>query len=152
LGLFYEDFSVGDSIETPGRTVTESDVVSFAGLSGDFNPLHTDAQFAAQSPFGQRIAHGLLVVAFVSGLLGRLSLFDGTGLAFVELHWKFLLPVFFGDTLHVRQSVSYKHETKSLRSGMVTFQIDVLNQKEQVVQTGERVLKLARRPVQSAIV
>jgi len=146
LGLYYEDFAVGDTVQTPGRTVTEADVVNFAGLSGDYNPLHTDAEFAGASPFGQRIAHGLLVVAFVSGLLARLSLFDGTGLAFVDLRWKFLLPVFFGDTLRVRHSVAEKHATKSPRSGMVTFHIDVLNQKGEVVQTGERVLKLARRP------
>ncbi|CAB4785368.1 MAG: dehydratase [Actinobacteria bacterium] len=148
MGLYYEDFSVGDAVETPARTVTETDVVNFAGLSGDYNPLHTDAAFAAASPFGQRIAHGLLVVAFVSGLLARLSLFDGTGLAFVELRWKFLKPVFFGDTLHVRHSVLEKHDTKSTKSGTVSFQVDVLNQNSEIVQTGQRVLKLARRPAQ----
>jgi len=145
VGLYYEDFSAGDVVETPARTVTEADVVNFAGLSGDYNPLHTDSVFSAESPFGQRIAHGLLIVAMVSGLLGRLNLFDGTGLAFVELRWKFLAPVFFGDTVHVRHVVQEVHETKSSRSGRVTFRIDVVNQKGEVVQSGERVLKIARR-------
>lgn len=150
MALHYEDFSIGHIVETPGRTVTEADVVAFAGLSGDYNPLHTNAAFAAQSPFGQRIAHGLLVVAFVSGLLGRLNLFDGTGLAFVELRWKFLLPVFFGDTLHVRQTVLEKRDTKSTKSGLVTFRIEVVNQRGETVQSGDRVLKLARRSQASA--
>ena len=85
VGLYYEDFSVGDAVETPARTVTETDVVNFAGLSGDYNPLHTDAAFAAASPFGQRIAHGLLVVAFVSGLLARLSRRNRLGLCGTSL-------------------------------------------------------------------
>ena len=141
---------MGEVVETPARTVTEADVVNFAGLSGYFNPLHTDSEFAAASQFGQRIAHGLLGLAFVSGLLGRLNLFDGTGLAFVELRWKFLQPVYFGDTLRVRQTVVERRETRSPKSGMVTFQIDLVNQHEEIVQSGQRVLMIARRPSEPA--
>lgn len=141
---------MGEVVETPARTVTEADVVNFAGLSGDFNPLHTDAEFAAASQFGQRIAHGLLGLAFVSGLLGRLNLFDGTGLAFVELQWKFLRPMYFGDTLRVRQTVVERRETRSPQRGMVTFQIDLVNQHQEIVQSGQRVLMIARRPSEPA--
>lgn len=145
MGRYYEEFLMGEVVETPARTVTEADVVNFAGLSGDFNPLHTDSKFAATTQFGQRIAHGLLGLAFVSGLLGRLNLFDGTALAFVELRWKFLRPVYFGDTLRARQTVVERRETRSPKSGMVTFQVDLVNQHEEIVQSGQRVLMIARR-------
>lgn len=143
--LFYEDFEPGLVHETPARTVTEADVVGFAGLSGDFNPMHTDAEFAGASPFGERIAHGLLGLAITSGLLARLSLFDGTGLAFLGLSWEFKGPIRFGDTLRVRQIVIERRETSDPSRGIVDFSVEVINQHDAVIQTGTRRLMIACR-------
>lgn len=143
--LYFEDFEPGLVHETPGRTVTEADVVAFAGLSGDYNPMHTDADFAGRSPFGERIAHGLLGVAITSGLLARLSLFDGTGLAFLSLSWEFAGPIRLGDTIRVRQTVRARRETSDGKKGIVDFSVEVLNQGDEVIQKGTRRLMIARK-------
>src|SRR4051812_7381977 len=98
--LALDDLRIGDEWESPGRTITEADVVLFAGLSGDFNPLHCNRQFSEQGPFGQRVAHGLLILAISTGLVSNAPRVDT--LAFLAiLEWRFLLPVAFGDTLRV---------------------------------------------------
>src|SRR3954447_1047320 len=98
-GLYFEEFVVGDEAATPSRTITETDIVQFAGLSSDWNPLHTDAEFAAATPFGQRIAHGLLGLSIASGLMARLGHIDGTAIAFRGIEeWKFSKPIYIGDT------------------------------------------------------
>ena len=136
-GLYFEEFQVGQSIKSVGRTITEADVVAFAALSGDWNALHTDAHHAAQQPFGQRVAHGLLVMAIASGLAMRLGFLEGTALAFREIgSWKFSLPVFFGDTIHVRAIVTETKPMARLGGGLVTLKIDVLNQDNKAVQRG----------------
>jgi acyl dehydratase len=101
-GTYFSDFNVGDTFRSVGRTVTESDVCTFAGLSGDFNPLHTDAVFAAKTPFGQRIAHGMLIASISTGLGQTLGIFEGTTLALMEQSFKYKAPVFFGDTVHMQ--------------------------------------------------
>src|SRR2546428_11859862 len=98
---YFDDIQVGEEYESPGRTVTESDIVMFAGLSGDYNVLHTDAEFMKQSIFGERIAHGLLGLAIQSGLFSRATQAYAT-LAFVGLRWKFKAPVKIGDTIRLR--------------------------------------------------
>lgn len=144
--LFYEDLAVGQEFRSHGRTVTEADIMAFAGVSGDFNQLHTDAEFAAQTPFGSRVAHGLLILAMVSGLKQRLALFDGTTLAFLGLKWDFKGAVKPGDTIHLLLTISDKRETKRPDRGIVTQSIQVFNQRGEVVQVGEHVLMLQRRP------
>lgn len=104
-GKYFEEFVVGDTLTSPGRTITETDVMLFAGLSGDYNELHTNTEFSAGTPFGQRIAHGLLGLSIASGLVGRLGLIEGTAIAFTGLEWRFKAPVFIGDTIHVRAQV-----------------------------------------------
>jgi 3-hydroxybutyryl-CoA dehydratase len=136
-GLFFEEFEVGQSITSQGRTVTEADVVSFAALSGDWNAIHTDAEFAATHPFGQRVAHGLLVLSIASGLAIRLGFMEETVLAFRELGgWKFSLPVFFGDTIRVKATVSETKAMPRLGGGLVTLKMQILNQDDKVVQRG----------------
>ena len=99
-GKYFEELSLGQKIYTAGRTVTEADVVSFAGLSGDFSQIHVDARYAAQGFFGQRVAHGLLVLSIISGLAVQTGVMDRTVIAFREIaEWKFSKPVFFGDTV-----------------------------------------------------
>ena len=97
---FYEDYAVGDEFITPARTVTEADVAMFAALSGDYNRLHTDAEYAQQGPFGERIAHGLLGLSMVVGLQFRTDFDPDSVLAFLGLSWKFTAPIKFGDTIH----------------------------------------------------
>ena len=110
--LHFEDVEVGFRFVTPARTVTEADLVAFAGVSGDFNPLHTDSAFAATSIYGERIAHGALVVSLATGLRQRVGLFDGTLLGLLEIRsWRFDAPVRIGDTIRVACEVTELHET-----------------------------------------
>ncbi len=142
-GLYFEDFSLGDVITSTGRTITEADIVNFAGLTGDFTQLHTNVEAARQGPFGQRVAHGLLGLAVASGLLVQLGYLEGTLLAFRELTWRFSLPVYIGDTLHARSSVAELRPLRRLGAGAVTFNVELLNQQEQVVQSGRWMVLVA---------
>ncbi|MFQ6015203.1 MAG: MaoC/PaaZ C-terminal domain-containing protein [Anaerolineae bacterium] len=136
-GLYFEEFEVGTAMESPGRTVTESDIVNFAGISGDFNQLHTDAEFAKETPFGARIAHGLLGLAMASGLAARLGFIEGTAEAFRSLTWKFRGAIFIGDTIRVEAKVAEKKPVRGYSGGLITFDISVLNQEGKAVQKGE---------------
>jgi 3-hydroxybutyryl-CoA dehydratase len=128
---------VGQSISSPGRTVTEADVVAFAALSGDWNPMHTDAEFAAKHPFGQRVAHGLLGLSIASGLAVRLGFLEETVLAFREIgEWKFSLPIYLGDTIRVRATVTATKPMRRLGGGLVSLKTEILNQDDQIVQRG----------------
>ncbi len=146
-GMYFEEFETGQKIITTPRTVTETDVVSFAGLSGDFNQIHTDAEYSKTTPFGQRIAHGLCVVSIISGLITRTGVMEGTVLAFREiLEWKFSKPVFFGDTVHGALEVLETKAVPRLGGGAVTIKIDVKNQKGEVVQTGKWSVLMLSKP------
>ncbi len=136
-GLYFEEFEVGQSIISPGRTITEADVVGFAAMSGDWNAMHTDAEYAADHPFGQRVAHGLLVLSVASGLAMRLGILEETALAFREIDsWKFSLPVFFGDTVRVRATVTETKKMRRIGGGLVTLKVEILNQEDKIVQRG----------------
>ena len=140
---YFEEIEVGEEYESPGRTVTETDIVLFAGLSGDYNIIHTDAEFMKTSMFGERIAHGLLGLAIQSGLLTRAMLPYAT-VAFGALRWKFKAPIKIGDTIRVRARVTSKKETRPDR-GVVVLDRTVLNQRGEVVQEGETELIVERR-------
>src|SRR5919108_4974915 len=127
---YFDDIQVGEEYESPGRTVTEADIVLFAGLSGDYNQLHTDAEFMKGSIFGERIAHGLLGLAIQSGLLTR-AMAPYATVAFGGLRWKFKAPIKIGDTIRVRAKVLAKKETKADR-GLVILQRTVLNQRDEI--------------------
>ncbi len=135
-GLYFEDFSLGLTVTSAGRTITEADIVNFAGLTGDFTQLHTDVEAAHQGPFGQRVAHGLLGLAVASGLLVQLGYLEGTLLAFRELTWRFSLPVYIGDTLRASSKVAELKPLRRLGAGAVTFSVELFNQQDQVVQSG----------------
>jgi acyl dehydratase len=141
---YFDEIQVGEEYVSPGRTVTEADIVIFAGLSGDYNVLHTDAEFMKDSIFGERIAHGLLGLAIQSGLLSR-GMRPYAILAFLGLRWKFKGPIRIGDTIRVRARVIGKKETSKADRGIVTLERQVLNQKGEVVQEGETDLMVARR-------
>jgi acyl dehydratase len=135
-GLYFEEFTVGDVAESVGRTITEADVVNFAALSGDWNLIHTDAEYSKAQMFGQRVAHGLLVLSIASGLAVRLGFMEDTVIAFRGLEWKFARPIFIGDTVRLRVTVDEKKEMARLGGGLVNFRLEVLNQKDEVVQRG----------------
>ena len=136
-GMYFEEFEVGQKMISPGRTITESDVVGFAGLSGDFNQIHTDAQYAAESPFGARVAHGLLGLSIASGLALRTGVLEGTVMAFREItNWKFTKPVYLGDTIHVEMEITATKAMRRLGGGSVILQMDVKNQHGETVMKG----------------
>jgi acyl dehydratase len=144
--LYFEDVRVGFRFETPRRTVTEADLVAFAGVSGDFNPLHTDCVFAAGSIYGERIAHGALVLSLATGLRQRVGLFDGTLMGLLEIrNWRFAAPVRIGDTIRVVNEVTELRETSKPDRGIMVQRIEVLNQDDAVVASGEFVMMLRRR-------
>jgi acyl dehydratase len=136
MGRTYEEFEVGQRFETPRRTVIEADISSFAGLTADFNPVHMDEVFGAQSGFKGRIAHGPMIVGMAFGLASRADVMDGTVLALLEIGWKFLKPVRPGDTISAVFTVLDKREPRTPDRGVVTLQIDVFNQHGEVAQTG----------------
>jgi acyl dehydratase len=144
-GKHFEEFEIGERTVSPGRTITESDVVTFAGLSGDWNPLHTDEEFAKRTPFRRRIAHGMLVNAIASGLGSQTGLFDGTTVALLEMVIRYRDPVFFGDTVRLELSVAEKRETSSPRRGVVVFETTVRNQRGEAVVEGQWVVLMKRR-------
>jgi acyl dehydratase len=145
-GRYFEQFPVGETLVSGRRTVTEADVVAFAGLSGDFNPLHTDEVFAQSTPFKGRIAHGLLVVAIFSGLVNQAGWFAGTTVALLELTTKFVGAVRFGDTVQVVLETTSARETSKPDRGTVTQKVTVKNQRDETVIEGQQVVMLRRRP------
>jgi len=142
--LCFEDLEPGDVFRSPGRTVTEADIVIFAGLSGDYNVLHTDAEHMKSSIFGERIAHGLLGVCIQHGLAAR-----GMPIRFeqrlVGIKWKFRGPIKIGDTLHVLSKIAAKEDGGEKGWGLVTMERQVVNQTGAVVQEGETEHLVARR-------
>jgi 3-hydroxybutyryl-CoA dehydratase len=145
-GRYFEEFEVGEALETPARTITETDVVIFAGLSGDYNPLHTDAEFAKETMFGERIAHGMLGLSIVSGLAWRTGFMEGTADALISVETKFRNPVKFGDTIRAKFEVRQKKEMKRLGGGFVTFNVVVLNQRDETIQKGDWTVLIRSAP------
>jgi 3-hydroxybutyryl-CoA dehydratase len=135
-GLTFEDLRVGEEYNSPGRTVTEADIVIFAGLSGDYNVLHTDAEYMKSSLFGERIAHGLLVLSIQQGLLER-GRPPRAREMLVGIKWKFKGPVKIGDTLHVRARITTLRDSDAPGWGTVLVEREVVNQLGEVVQSGE---------------
>ncbi len=148
LGLWFEDFKVGEERLSPGRTITETDLVVFAGLTGDFSQVHTDEEFCKRTEFGTRIAHGLLGLSIAQGLCWRTNYTQGTGVASLGWDkWTFKLPIFIGDTVRVRWHVVSKRESKSKPGmGIITEHVSLVNQKGEVVQEGEHITMVRRRP------
>ncbi len=142
--LFYEDLNIGDEDQSTGRTVTEADVVSFAGLSGDFNNMHIDEEFAKKTVFGTRVAHGLCVLSIASGLwftMPRLAT-----IAFMGLEdWRFSDAVKFGDTIRITRKLVEKREHKRPNMGFLIFEVNVYNQEDKIVQKGKWVILVQRK-------
>jgi 3-hydroxybutyryl-CoA dehydratase len=136
-GLYFEEFEQGVELVTPGRTITETDIQLFAGLTGDYTQIHTNAEFCKDTIFGQRVAHGLLGLSIASGLGARLGFIEGTAVALREVTWKFTGPIFIGDTIHLLIKVAEKKAMARLGMGLITFDVSLINQKDEVLQKGQ---------------
>ncbi len=145
-GLYWEEWEIDAEFESPGRTVTEADITLFAGLSGDYNPLHVNEEYCKNTIFGGRIAHGPLVYAIAAGLLFQLHLYDDTLIAFLGFEdLRFTKPVKPGDTIHARIKVLEKRETSRPDRGIMKRRLQVLNQRGEVVQEGIQAFMLKRK-------
>lgn len=146
-GRYFEEFTVGDKITTAARTVTEADIVRFAGLSGDFNQIHTDAEYSRNTPFGARVAHGILGLSIASGLAVQTGFMEQTVLAFREINdWKFSSPIFIGDTIHVELEILETKAIPRLGGGVINIALDVKNQKGETVQKGKWTALMRGKP------
>jgi acyl dehydratase len=145
MGNYYEELDIGRRFETPRRTVIDADIGTFAGLTADFNPLHMDELFAAESDFKGRITHGPMIVGMAFGLASRAGLMDGTVLGLLDIAWKFMQPVRPGDTISAVVTVLDKRLTKKPDRGVVTLQLDVLNQRGEIVQVGTAKVLVRRK-------
>ncbi len=146
-GLYFEEFSVGQKFNTVGRTISEGDIFNFAGLTGDFNQIHTDAAFAATTQFGQRIAHGLLGLSLATGLIMRTGLLEGTVLAFREINeWKFVKPFYIGDSIYAELTVTETKAMPRIGGGALISAIVVKNQNADICQRGSLNLLVLSKP------
>ena len=147
--LYFDDVQVGQEWESLARTLTQADIVNFAGLSGDFNPIHIDHEFCKTTIYRQPIAHGLLVLSIGSGL--GIQYPPMRTLAFMEIkEWKFLEPVFIGDTIRMKTKVLNKEERSRGKRGVITWQRQIVNQQDKPVEEGVTVTLVegrARRPL-----
>ncbi len=145
-GLFYEDFEIGREFKTPARTVTATDIVNFACLSGDFNEIHANWEYCKTTSFGEPIAHGPLVYAIAGGLQYASGINDGTLLALLQVdQWRLLAPVKHGDTIHMISTVIEKKPTSKLDRGVIKFRRKLINQHGASVQEMETTLMYRRR-------
>jgi 3-hydroxybutyryl-CoA dehydratase len=144
-GKYFDEMIVGDVVESPGRTITERDIMLFANLSGDHNPVHTDAEFAKTTIYGEQVAHGLLGLSIASGLAWDTGLLEGTAEAITGMDWKFRNPICIGDTIRIRAEVRKKKQMPRLNGGFVTFSTNILNQRDETVQKGTWTLLIRSR-------
>ncbi len=145
MGTYFSEFEQGQVFTSPGRTVTEADIVNFAGLSWDTNPLHTDETFAAGTPFKRRVAHGMLSVAISTGLGQLLGIFQGTTLALMNISTDFKAPVFPGDTIRLRLEVASLKASSRGGRGTVVFDAQILNERDEAVTGGSWTVLFADR-------
>ncbi len=145
-GLYFEEFEVGATMRTRGRTITEADLVQFAALTGDFNPMHTDAEYSRDSFMGQRVAHGMLTISYAVGQAYQLGILERTVLGFRGLNMKFSSPIYIGDTIHAELTVAETKAARRLGGGVVVLGIRILKQDGVVAQKGSLSLLMMSRP------
>ena len=150
MSYTYADLHVGMSFRSPGRTITDADLVAFAGLTGDYSELHTSDVYAKHSQFGRRVAHGMLGLAYAHGLMWpRTGELRETAIAFLGINdWKFTGPIFVGDTIFVNYRLAELRDSKSQPTQAIAmFEVEVVNQDERVVQHGRKALLLSKVPL-----
>jgi acyl dehydratase len=144
-GKTFDEVNIGDEVVTLGRTITEADVTNFAGVSGDFQPEHMNEEYAKHSPLGGRVAHGLLTLSAATGMVNQMGISEGTTIALLEVKTRFTKPVRFGDTIRAIFKIIDKKETKKPDRGIVTSEVKVVNQRNEVVLESEWVVMLYRK-------
>ena len=150
LGFRYEDLHVGMAFRSPGRTIGESDLMAFAGLTGDYSELHTSDVYAQSSQFGRRVAHGMLGLAYAHGLMWpRTGELRETAVAFLGIdEWKFVGPIFVGDTIFVNYRIAELRDSKSRPTqAIAVFDVEIVTQDERVVQKGRKALLVSKVPL-----
>lgn len=145
IGLFFEELEIGQKMVTRGRTITEADIVQFGALTGDFNPMHFDADYMQGHMLGKRVAHGMLTVSYAVGQAYQLGFLEQTVLSFRSIEMKFSAPVYIGDTIHVELTVTEKKEARRLGGGTVTLEVRIVNQEGVAVQKGTWVVLIASK-------
>jgi acyl dehydratase len=146
MGRLFDAFAIGQRFETPGRTITEADIVSFSGLTGDYNPVHTDEVFAKATDFGSRIAHGPMGIGLAFGLASRLDLIDGTVIALLGITWDFKAPMRIGSTIRALIEVTEMRDVKRADCGLLGLAISLLDQDDATIQVGSARLLMRRKP------
>jgi acyl dehydratase len=146
IGKYFEEYVVGESMTTRGRTITEADIVQFGSLTGDFNPMHFDAEYMQAHLLGKRVAHGMLTLSYAVGQAYQLGFLERTVLAFRAIEMKFSEAVYIGDTIHVEITVKETKEAARLGGGLVTFEVKIVNQAGKTVQKGDWVVLIASKP------
>lgn len=152
MSLRYEDLHVGLAFRSPGRTITDADLVAFAGLTGDYSELHTSDVYAKSSQFGRRVAHGMLGLAYAHGLMwARTGELRETAVAFLGINeWKFIAPIFIGDTLFVNYAISELRDSNSRPTqAIATFDVQVVDQTGRLLQRGKKVLLVSKVPLEA---
>jgi len=146
VSLYYEDLEPGQVFSSPGRTITETDLMQFAMLSGDWHPVHTNAEYASKTAFGQRIVHGPFGIAMALGLFGRLGRFEESAIALLDIQeWKFLQPMLIGDTIHLEMHIESKRLTRDGNRGIVDRRMRLIRQDGALIQEGHAGLMIACR-------
>jgi acyl dehydratase len=146
-GRYFEDFEIGDELVSPARTITSTDIVNFACLTGDFNEVHTNFEYCKTTQFGEPIAHGPLIYGIMGGLQYASGINDGTMLALLQIdNWRMLNPVKHGDTIRLHSRVIEKKESSKLDRGVITFQRQCIKQDGTVAQEMKATLMYRRRP------
>lgn len=150
LGYRYDDLHVGMTFRSPGRTITDADLVGFAGLTGDFSELHTSDVYARSSQFGRRVAHGMLGLAYAHGLMwARTGELRETAIAFLGIgDWRFVGPILVGDTIFVNYRIAELRDSKSRPTqAIATFDVELVNQDGTVLQKGQKALLCSKEPL-----
>lgn len=145
-GLYFEEFEIGQTMRSRGRTITEADLVQFAALTGDYNPMHTDAEYSKNAFMGARVAHGMLSLSYAIGQAYQLGILERTVLGFRGLDMKFSSPVYIGDTIHAELKVTEAREARRLGGGLVTLELRIVKQDGKIAQKGSMSLLMKSQP------
>jgi acyl dehydratase len=143
--MYFEDYQLNEEFSSQERIISEEDIIEFARLTDDYNPIHLDPQYARNSIYEKRIAHGMLGLSVISGLAFSLGLSEKTTLAFRALEWKFREPIYIGDSIRAVFKVNKKRIITNQQGGLIIFKVRALNQSERLIQTGKWSLIIERR-------
>lgn len=150
MGRLFDEFTLGQRFETPSRTITEADIGTFAGLTGDYNPVHTDEVFAAATGFGGRIAHGPMGIGIAFGLASRLDLIDGTVVALLGVTWDFKAPMRPGSTIRALIEVVETRNVSNPAHGLLGLDITLVDETRKPLQRGRARLLMRKTPHENA--